>query len=109
MKTEKKVDIEIKLFKDADKLLDAIDKKQPDIVALGFFVWNEKLNSYVFDYVKNKYPKILTVGGGPRFTNINANLEGAKVFFEKVKYCDVFVVNQGERGFYDVRKNFMSK
>ena len=26
MKTEKKVDIEIKLFKDADKLLDAIDK-----------------------------------------------------------------------------------
>ena len=81
MKT-KKVDIEIKLLK-MQIAHDAIDKKQPDIVALGFFVWNEKLNSYVFDYVKNKYPKILTVGGGPRFTNINANLEGAKVFLKK--------------------------
>ena len=106
MKIEKNLDIEVKLFKNADELLNAIDKKPPDVVALGFFVWNEKLNSYVFDFVKEKYPKILTVGGGPRFTNINANLEGAKLFFNKVKNCDLFVVNQGEKGFYKVIKKY---
>lgn len=106
MKIEKNLDIEVKLFKNADELLNAIDKKPPDVVALGFFVWNEKLNSYVFDFVKEKYPKILTVGGGPRFTNNNANLEGAKLFFNKVKNCDLFVVNQGEKGFYKVIKKY---
>ena len=106
MKLEKNVDVEVKLFKDANKLMDAIDNRQPDVVALGFFVWNEKLNTHVFDYVKEKYPTILTVGGGPRFTNINANLEGAELFFKKVKNCDLFVVNQGEKGFYKVIKQY---
>ena len=45
------VDVEVRLFKDADKLLDAIDQKKPDVVALGFFVWNEELNKYVFGVV----------------------------------------------------------
>jgi len=106
MKLEKHVDVEIKLFKDASKLTEAIEKRQPDVVALGFFVWNEKLNTHVFDFVKEKYPKILTVGGGPRFTNINSNPEGAKIFFDKVDSCDVFVVNQGEKGFYRVIKKY---
>jgi radical SAM superfamily enzyme YgiQ (UPF0313 family) len=106
MLTEKNLEIKVKLFKDAKKLLDEIDRDPPDIVALGFFVWNEKLNSFVFDYVKEKYPKTLTVGGGPRFTNLNANKEGAKIFFNKVNNCDIFVVNQGEKGFYRVIKKF---
>jgi radical SAM superfamily enzyme YgiQ (UPF0313 family) len=106
MKIEKNLDVEVKLFKDAEKLLDAIDKKPPDVVALGFYVWNEKLNTYAFDYVKKNYPKILTVGGGPRFTNINANLEGARIFFNDVKNCDLFVVNQGEKGFFNVIKKY---
>jgi radical SAM superfamily enzyme YgiQ (UPF0313 family) len=57
MKIEKNLDVEVKLFKDAEKLLDAIDKKPPDVVALGFYVWNEKLNTYAFDYVKKKLSK----------------------------------------------------
>ena len=101
---EENVNVEVRLFKDANKLLEAIDQKKPDIVALGFFVWNEELNKYVFDYIKDKYPNILTVGGGPRFTNINANLKGAEKFFNKIKNCDVFVVNQGEKGFYKISK-----
>ena len=45
---------------------------------------------------KNK-PNVLTVGGGPHFTNINANLEGGKSFFSKFKNYDVYVVNQGKK------------
>ena len=68
------IDCEIKVFKDANKLLENIEKRKPDIVGLGYFVWNENLNNFVLNHIKENYPKILTMGGGPRFTNINANL-----------------------------------
>ena len=68
---EKNIPCEIKLFKDANLLLDQIEKKKPDVVGLGFFVWNENLNKFVMDEIKTKYPEILTIGGGTRFTNIN--------------------------------------
>ena len=103
---EDNIEANIRLFKDANKLVDAIEKEKPDVVALGFFVWNEKLNKHVFDHVKENYPKILTIGGGPRFTNINANQEGAEIFFKDNTTCDIFVVNQGEKGFYKVVKKF---
>tara|TARA_B100001540_G_scaffold284486_1_gene276827 strand:+ start:4003 stop:6072 length:2070 start_codon:yes stop_codon:yes gene_type:complete len=100
------IDCEIKIFKDANKLLDKIKEKKPDIVGLGYFVWNENLNNFVLNEIKKNYPEILTIGGGPRFTNINANLDGAKKFFLKNKTCDIFVVNQGEKGFGKVAEEF---
>ena len=45
---ELNIDCRVKIFKDADKLLDQIDKEQPDIVGLGYFVWNENLNKFVY-------------------------------------------------------------
>lgn len=103
------IDCDVKIFKDPKKLLEEIKKNPPDVVGLGFFVWNEKINKFVFDYVKDNFPKILTVGGGPRFTNINANQEGAKEFFLEVNNCDAFVVNQGEKGFFQVMHEFLKK
>jgi len=100
------IDSEFRLFKDADKLIDAIKNDKPDVVGLGFFVWNDRLNYRVFEFVKENYPEILTIGGGPRFTNINANLEGAIEFFKEQKNCDAFVVNQGEKGFAKIIKSF---
>ena len=103
------IDCDVKIFKDPKKLLEEIKKNPPDVVGLGFFVWNEKINKFVFDYVKDNFPKILTVGGGPRFTNINANQKGAKEFFLEVNNCDAFVVNQGEKGFFQVMHEFLKK
>ena len=102
--SESGIDTQIRLFKDPYKLLDAIDDNPPDVVGLGFFVWNDKINKFIFDHIKDNHPKICTVGGGPRFTNINANLEGAKIFFDQHRNCDVFTINQGEKGFYNVAK-----
>jgi radical SAM superfamily enzyme YgiQ (UPF0313 family) len=106
---ELNIDCDVKIFKDPKKLIETIRKDPPDVVGLGFFVWNEKINKFVFDYVKENFPKILTIGGGPRFTNINANQEGAKEFFLDVNNCDAFVVNQGEKGFFNVVHEFLKK
>ena len=51
-------------------------------MGLGYFVWNENLNNFVADYIKENFPKILVVGGG-QDTNINANFKGAQDFFFK--------------------------
>ncbi len=101
------IKVDVKLFKDANKLLNCIDEEKPNVVALGYFVWNENLNKYIFDYIKENHSNILTIGGGPRFTNINANLEGAEEFFKSQRNCDVFVVNQGEKGFHNVINKFL--
>ena len=101
------IDCEIKIFKDPKKIIEEIKKNPPDIVGLGFFVWNEKINKFVFDFIKENFPNILTIGGGPRFTNINANLEGAKEFFLEINNCDAFVVNQGEKGFFRIAHEFL--
>ena len=61
------IDSNIKLFKDANKLIEAIKKDKPDVVGLGYFVWNDRLNYRVLDFVKENYPEILTIGGG-KFT-----------------------------------------
>ena len=106
--SEINVQCNVKIFKDPKKLIEQIKKDPPDVLGLGFFVWNEKINKFIFDFVKKNYPNILTVGGGPRFTNINANLEGAKEFFLEVNNCDVFVVNQGEKGFFQVAKEYLN-
>ena len=109
LKINESIDCDVQVFKDANKIIEAIKKYKPQIVGLGFFVWNEKINKFVFDYVKENYPEILTVGGGPRFTNLNANLKGAQEFFNEHESCDVFVINQGEKGFYKVAKTFIEK
>jgi len=106
---ELNIDCEVKVFKDPKKLIETIKKDPPDIVGLGFFVWNEKINKFVFDFVKENHPNILTIGGGPRFTNNNANQEGAREFFIDVNNCDAFVVNQGEKGFFQVAQEFLNK
>tara|TARA_Y100000816_G_C26101316_1_gene583764 strand:+ start:1102 stop:3135 length:2034 start_codon:yes stop_codon:yes gene_type:complete len=100
--------IEFRLFKDPTKMIEAIKNEKPDIVGLSYYVWNENLNNKVFQISKNTNKDILTVGGGPHFTNHNANQLGARKFFTEQPYCDSFVVNQGEKGFLELIKNYIS-
>ncbi len=100
------IDCSIKLYKDPIKMIDEIKKEKPDVVGLAHYVWNMNLNRKIFDVAKKYYPKSLTVGVGPYFTNHNAHENGAKKFFSSHKNCDSYVVNQGEKGFYQLIKTF---
>lgn len=82
-------DVEFKLFKNPDKLIEAIRKSPPDILGLSCFVWNMKLNDYVID-IARAY-KILIVAGGP-----NAKL---------CTKADCIVVGQGEMAFAKILKH----
>ena len=69
------IDIEFKLFKNPQIMLDAIKNEKPDIVALSHYVWNARINKKIFDFTKSLNPGCLNVGGGPQFTNHNYNEE----------------------------------
>lgn len=101
-------EIEIKIFKDPDSLSRAIKSYNPDVVALSYYVWNANLNNHILELAKLQNPKSLTVGGGPIFTILNKSKHAAKKFFKTQKFCDSFVLNQGEKGFVELLRNFIS-
>ncbi|NQV03229.1 MAG: radical SAM protein [Bacteroidia bacterium] len=100
-------EIEIRLFKHSEEIIQAIKADSPDIVALSYYAWNSNLDNLIFKRVKEINPRTLTVGGGPTFTDLNANEEGAKTFFEQQPYCDAYIINQGERGFGNLVGRFI--
>jgi radical SAM superfamily enzyme YgiQ (UPF0313 family) len=100
-------DLEVEIFKDPNELLHAVRETRPDIVALSSYAWNENLDKFVFEKVKAFDPSILTVGGGPNFTVLNSNDLSARPFFEKTSACDVYVVDQGEKGFVELLRHFI--
>ena len=100
------IDCSFKIFKDSIKMMDAIKKEKPDVVGLSYYVWNKNLNRRVFEVVKSHVSNSLTIGGGPCFTNHNANEKGARQFFSSQYNCDAYIVNQGEKGFLELIKKF---
>ncbi|OSM02201.1 putative cobalamin B12-binding domain-containing protein [Magnetofaba australis IT-1] len=92
-------DVEVRLFKRPELMIAAIQAERPDVVGLSHYVWNAQLDKLVYQIAKAANPQCLTVGGGPNFTDINANETHAKRFFQRQQACDVFVLNQGEAGF----------
>jgi len=97
---------EFKLFKDPELMIKAIKEEKPDIVALSFYVWNLNLNNVVMRVAKESLPDTLTIGGGPIFTDINSNIGKAEKFFSKNSFCDLYILNQGEKTFLDVVKKY---
>ena len=87
--------IEIHLFKFPDLMLKAIDKFQPDIVGLSNYLWNFELSKKIIEIVKEKYPKAVTVMGGP---NITQTKEKMTEFFNQSK-VDFYISFHAEEPF----------
>jgi radical SAM superfamily enzyme YgiQ (UPF0313 family) len=98
--------IEVRLFKRPEKLIKALKEDPPDVLGLGYYVWNANLNDHVARIAKRHNPKVAVVGGGPNFTSINNTEEQARKFFRASEAVDVYVVNQGERGFSEFLRVF---
>ncbi|MBI5077315.1 cobalamin B12-binding domain-containing protein [Candidatus Falkowbacteria bacterium] len=98
---------EIKLFKSPAEIISAIKAEKPTVVGLSYYCWVNQLNKRIFEITKQYSPDTLTVGGGPEFSSLNANEEGAKKFFSKHQDCDAFVVDSGEIGFKNIIDKFL--
>ena len=89
--------VEIKLFKDPNKLLHELGQHQPDVLGLSFSYWNTKINHIVSRKAKELLgEKLITVWGGP---SVDTDLSQQKGLFRRFPYVDAFVTNEGELGF----------
>jgi radical SAM superfamily enzyme YgiQ (UPF0313 family) len=90
-------DVEISMYKDVELLLKRIKDQQPDIVGFSFYYWNQNLNNYVVQQIRNLYGSdVLVVFGGPSVDSDEA--EQLKLF-NKFPEVDIFVEGEGEAGF----------
>jgi len=85
--------IEIRLFKYANELLDALDEKQSDLIGLFNYTWNYRLNAFVGGYIKQNWPCLPVVMGGP---NIRLDRAGIAQFLKQNSYVDIYCLLEGE-------------
>ena len=87
---------QVSLFRDPDRLLQAIRTEPPDVMGFSFCSWNSDLSRRVSEIVKAACPGVITVGGGPSVDDADDQLAE---FFEMFPTVDYLVPNEGESGF----------
>ncbi len=92
---ELKGEVDIRLFKDPNCLLEAMKKNPPDILGLSNYVWCQSVSEEMFRQYKEIKKDGITVWGGPNFQLT----EHYKVLqcLKNRPYVDFFVPFEGER------------
>ena len=90
-------DVDISLYKDVDLLLHEIGQTKPDIVGFSFYYWNQNLNYFVVERIRELYGSdVLIVFGGP---SVDSDEAEQMKLFTKFPEVDIFVEGEGEAGF----------
>jgi radical SAM superfamily enzyme YgiQ (UPF0313 family) len=93
-------DVEITLFKDPSKLLDAVASSSPDILGLSFYNWNTQMNHALTRQVRAKLGSdVVIVWGGP---SVDTDSNERARLFKRFPEVDAFVSNEGELGFVNI-------
>lgn len=59
--------VEVKIFKFLEELEKSVKEERPFIIAASNYLWNIDFSYKVISLIKQKYPKIITVFGGPNY------------------------------------------
>lgn len=92
-------DVKVELFKDPQKLYDALLKtpKSYTCLALSNYAWNFNLNKHFLKMAKLQNPDITTVMGGPNIDSCSdAELEA---FLRDLPGLDLYILGEGEYKF----------
>lgn len=92
-------DIQIRLFKYPEKLLDALKHEKCDILGCSTYVWNNNLSEQVFEIAKSYNPDVLTVRGGPNFPLEDKQQEE---YLRRYKYTDIYCLGEGVDAFANI-------
>ena len=97
---------EIRLFKYADDILDAIDRKEPSLVGFSNYSWNESLNDFVGRRIKKRHPNMPIVMGGP---NIRYDTAGIESFLKANDFVDSYITFEGEVPFTSLLQKILTR
>jgi len=103
--------VNVKLFLVYDDLIEAFKEKQPDVVGLANFGWNENLNVKAMSVIRRDFPNVLMITGGANISPYGATdfSDKKKVtlteafcqrqdlqILAKMPHCDYFTHGDGE-------------
>jgi radical SAM superfamily enzyme YgiQ (UPF0313 family) len=86
--------VNVRLFKSVEKLLDAIEVYQPDLIGFSNYTWNQNLNRFAGQLIKQTRGDIPIFMGGP---NIRVDAHGVASFLTENSYVDRYILFAGER------------
>lgn len=97
--------VEFRLFKYPEKLLDALKKDKPDILAVSNYSWNTNLAGWVCRKARALHKDILTVRGGWNFPMDNENRLD---FLLRYPDTDIYVLHEGELSFAEILERYIA-
>ena len=77
-----------KLFKFPENLSKELEKDQPDVIGFSSYMWNTSLSDMFMKRIKEVFPKIITVSGGPNFPAIK---EEQFEYLKKRPWIDYYI------------------
>ena len=100
-------DVNISLFKNAEKFLEQAKEKAPDVVGLAMYYWSNSLNQYVVKRLREMFGRnVIIVLGGP---SIDSDEKEQKRFLlHSFPGADAVVINEGEIAFSNIIQKTLS-
>lgn len=68
----------------------------PDIIGFSYYLWNADLSLKIAGIIKQKYPDVVIVFGGPNFP---VETHRQKKWLEENRQVDFFICLEGEKAF----------
>ena len=91
--------LDIRLFKNPERFVKALDKWLPDVMGLAQYSWNSRLNLYMAKLLKKKNLNCYIVAGGP---DLYLDKKGRYDYLKKNDFIDICVKYDGEIPFAKV-------
>ena len=95
-----------KLFKFPEDLSKELEKDQPDVIGFSSYVWSASLSDMFAKRIKEVFPKIITIFGGPNFPSVK---EEQFEYLKKKPWIDYFIVKEGEHAFFRLISELVNK
>jgi len=95
-----------KLFKFPEDLSKELEKDQPDVIGFSSYMWNTSLSDMFMKRIKEVYPKIITVAGGPNFSSVE---DEQHEYLKQRPWIDYYIVKEGEHAFYRLVSELIKK
>ena len=94
-------DVEIKLFKYIEKIVDELERSPPDIIGMSNYAWCHRISREISKIFSKLNPNGIIVWGGPNFP---LDLPSQERFFRDNSIIDFYIPVEGEAGFVNVVK-----
>ena len=95
-----------KIFKFPEDLSKELEKEQPDVIGFSSYMWNTSLSDVFMKRIKEVFPKIVTVAGGPNFSSVR---QEQFEYLKKRPWIDYYIVKEGEHAFYRLISELINK